>query len=141
MQTNSKKNPERDHPKPSVNSSEEFDKENVNGNWAQKQKIQKLRTKELVTTGISKSLTKYYWELFEACKGCTELDLQTIVVTIDAEAFWNDCNRFLVDGGYISAKNLLHLKEDTTSLVNLYRLHACHFVTNQIINIETKAKA
>jgi cytochrome oxidase assembly protein ShyY1 len=62
------------------------------------------------------------------------------VLTVEAPVMWADMNRFLVDRGYIREENLRHLKADSTSLINLYRIHACNFITLQIVAIAAKSK-
>lgn len=79
--------------------------------------------------------------MFDALKESRDHELQRIVTGMESAEFWQECKRFLVDRGYIKPQNLMHLKEDTFSLINLYRLHACHYVTSQILALQIKAKS
>lgn len=71
---------------------------------------------------------------------CSTHDLNRVVVNIESEDFWGDCNRFLVELGYVEAGNLKHLRDDTSSLIGLYKLHACHYVTHHILCLQAKCQ-
>lgn len=49
--------------------------------------------------------------------------------SIETQDFWNECLKLLVEKGYVDVDNLLYLKADLFSLINLYRLHAVNYVT------------
>ena len=49
--------------------------------------------------------------------------------SIETQDFWNECLKLMVEKGYVDVDNLLYLKADLFSLINLYRLHAVHYVT------------
>lgn len=89
---------------------------------------------------LHNAYSKMYTKLFESLKKLTDLDLQRICVNMESNQFWEDCNRFLVDRGYVRAKNLTQLKEDQTSLINLYKLHAVHFCTSQLLLLSNKIR-
>lgn len=56
-------------------------------------------------------------------------ELNGIVCSIETQDFWNECLKLMVEKGYVDVDNLLYLKADLFSLINLYRLHAVHYVT------------
>jgi len=47
-----------------------------------------------------------------------------VVKEVDIEVVWSDCLQFLAyEAGYISEQNMIHMKDDAVTLVNLYRLY------------------
>ena len=68
-----------------------------------------------------------YAQLFSYLWTCSHTDLNYIALEVESSDFWDDCNRFMVDLGYVEGSNLMHLKEDTSQLINMYKLHACHY--------------
>lgn len=95
-----------------------------------RQKILEKKLQVFFAKELLKEITKYYWDAFEALNLISDEELNSIVCSIDTQDFWNECLKLMVDKGYVEIDNLLHLKADLSSLINLYRLHAVHYVTN-----------
>jgi len=53
-----------------------------------------------------------------------EDDFNTLITVIDRQAFWDDVLSFLSKkNNFVSEENLLHLKDDQSTLFNLTKLY------------------
>ena len=49
---------------------------------------------------------------------------------LDVDLIWTECVKFLTkENKYISEANLLHLKDDSALLLNIYTLYQLHHTT------------
>ena len=65
------------------------------------------------------------WKKFEFLQHLSCDDLQEVSKRVDTEQVWKDCLSFFCrkQHEYISRENLIHLKDDSHTLVNMFRLY------------------
>ena len=59
---------------------------------------------------------------------------------LDRETLWLNVSEFVNKHGYATQANLLHIKDDAMTLVNLYRLYALYHCTRQLFQLGQLAK-
>jgi hypothetical protein len=57
-------------------------------------------------------------------------DMMQVIKGVDVDMIWTECVNFLTkENKYISEANLLHLKDDSALLLNIYTLYQLHHTT------------
>lgn len=55
---------------------------------------------------------------------------------------WNDCLKLLAYGEqpYVTESHLIHFKDDSQTLINMFRLYSVHHVTKQLVQLGAIAR-
>jgi len=79
--------------------------------------------------------------MFEAVKDCRDQDMVKCISFFPVQVFWEQCRLFLcVKNKFVSEKNLVHLKQDPMTLLNLYKIYSVHYITTKLFQIQVKNK-
>ena len=84
-----------------------------------------------IVSRVVKGVEKLLWQKFELMQNFSKIDLVNVIKQVDVDIVWSDCLKFLAKGDqvYVSEQSLIHMKDDTATLVNMFRLFTLHHIT------------
>lgn len=86
-------------------------------------------------------LNKEYWEIFEALRRCNEVDFDKVIASFQKNFLFAHAVKFIVSRAkFLEEKDLQHMKADMKSVMNIYKLYAIHFITQQAVNVSEMTK-
>ena len=84
--------------------------------------------------------SKQYYTMFETLKSANKQDMQKAIDSFTSKVFYEQIKSFLCTKGYVLEENLILLKQDPHTMLNLYRIYGIHYCVYQQDSLVEKLK-
>ena len=91
---------------------------------------------------LLKQYERSLWIKFDLLERTTQVDLNNVTKQVEPNELWQDCLQLLTTGEqpYLPEQRLIMIKDDTTTLISMYRLYQLHHVTKQLVQLGAIAR-
>ena len=102
--------------------------------------MHKVQMQQALKKHFINGYKKQYMKMFETIRSATKADMQTVIDSFPPKVFYEQIKNFLSSGGYVPEENLVLLKQDPFTMLNLFRIHGIHYCVRQQEKLTEKLK-